>query len=47
MPLFLFHLLEFMDVDWEIDIEEVQKRWRDFDRWTQLVLKQTDRSTWS
>jgi biotin carboxylase len=40
VPLFLFHLLEFSDVEWEIDIEEVQTRWRDFDRWTQLVLKQ-------
>jgi biotin carboxylase len=41
VPLFLFHLLEFMDVDWECDIEQVQDRWRDFDRWSQLVLKQT------
>ncbi|MCZ3386836.1 MAG: biotin carboxylase [Actinomycetia bacterium] len=40
IPLFLFHMLEFSDVDWEIDIDAVQKRWRDFDRWTQLVLKQ-------
>ncbi len=40
VPLFLFHLLEFADVDWEIDIEDVQSRWSDFDRWTQLVLKQ-------
>jgi biotin carboxylase len=28
-PLFLFHILEFMDVDWEIDTTEVQKRWQD------------------
>lgn len=41
VPLFLFHLLEFMDVDWECDLEAVQARWRDFDRWSQLVLKQT------
>lgn len=41
VPLFLFHLLEFMDVDWECDIAAVQRRWRDFDRWSQLVLKQT------
>ncbi len=41
VPLFLFHLLEFMDVDWECDLEAVQSRWRDFDRWSQLVLKQT------
>jgi len=41
VPLFLFHLLEFMDVDWECDLTAVQARWRDFDRWSQLVLKQT------
>ena len=41
VPLFLFHLLEFMDVDWECDLEAIQARWRDFDRWSQLVLKQT------
>jgi biotin carboxylase len=40
VPLFLFHLLEFADVDWEIDLEAVQARWQDFDHWTQLVLKQ-------
>ncbi|MGB2840141.1 MAG: biotin carboxylase [Actinomycetes bacterium] len=40
VPLFLFHMLEFSDVEWDIDIESVQLRWRDFDRWTQLVLKQ-------
>ena len=26
-PLFLFHLLEFMDVDWELDLAAVQARW--------------------
>ena len=41
IPLFLFHLLEFMDVDWELDIDAVQERWRSFDGWSQLVLKQT------
>jgi hypothetical protein len=40
VPLFLFHLLEFADVEWEVDIEAVQARWEDFDHWTQLVLKQ-------
>jgi len=40
IPLFLFHLLEFADVDWELDLQAVQARWQDFDRWTQLVLKQ-------
>jgi len=40
VPLFLFHLLEFSDVDWDIDLDAVQARWGDFDHWTQLVLKQ-------
>jgi biotin carboxylase len=40
VPLFLFHLLEFADVEWELDLDAVQERWQDFDRWTQLVLKQ-------
>lgn len=41
-PLFLFHLLEFMDVDYEVDITEVQNRWTDYDHWSQLILKQTE-----
>lgn len=40
-PLFLFHLLEFLDVDWELDLEKVQARWADYDSWSQLILKQT------
>ena len=45
MPLFLFHLLEFMDVDYEIDVEELNARWAhpgNVDEWTQFILKQTD-----
>ena len=45
MPLFLFHLLEFMDVDYEIDVEELNRRWAhpgNLDEWTQFILKQTD-----
>lgn len=41
-PLFLFHLLEFMDVDWELDLAAVQARWADYDTWSQLILKQTE-----
>ncbi|WP_172330699.1 biotin carboxylase [Mangrovicoccus sp. HB161399] len=41
-PLFLFHLLEHLDVDYRIDLAEVQARWSDYDTWTQLVLKQTE-----
>jgi biotin carboxylase len=41
-PLFLFHLLEFMDVDYEIDLSEVQNRWNEYDHWSQLIMKQTE-----
>ena len=41
-PLFLFHMLEFMDCDWTVDLKEVQRRWNEFDAWSQIVLKQTD-----
>ena len=45
MPLFLFHLLEFMDVDYEIDVDELNRRWAqpgNVDEWTQFILKQTE-----
>ncbi len=45
MPLFLFHLIEFMDVDYEIDVDALNERWAqvtDLDEWTQFILKQTD-----
>ncbi|MFI7062378.1 biotin carboxylase [Kribbella sp. NPDC050124] len=43
VPLFLFHLLEFMDVDYEIDVAEINERWRELaavDVWAQLILKE-------
>ncbi len=42
VPLMLFHLLEFMDVDFKINLNQIQKRWEDYDSWTQLVLKHTE-----
>jgi biotin carboxylase len=45
MPLFLFHLLEFMDVDYDIDVDELNERWaqvHNLDEWTQFILKQTE-----
>ena len=45
MPLFLFHLLEYMDVDYEIDVDELNRRWAhpgNIDDWTQFILKQTE-----
>ncbi len=46
-PLFLFHLLEYMDIDFEIDVDELNARWSDpdnIDAWSQLVIKYTDDS---
>ncbi|MEX2529990.1 MAG: biotin carboxylase [Gemmatimonadota bacterium] len=43
-PLFLFHLLEWSDVDWELDVDELNARWADpqnVDSWSQLVIKHT------
>ena len=43
-PLFLFHLLEFSDVDFEFDVEALNERWSDadnIDSWSQLVIKHT------
>jgi hypothetical protein len=47
VPLFLFHLLEFLDVDYEIDVEEINDRWRELaavDVWAQLIMKEPDDS---
>src|SRR6201999_2470117 len=44
VPLFLFHLLEFMDVDFEIDVDEINERWSDLassDLWSQMIIKET------
>ncbi len=44
MPLILFHLLEWMDVDYTVDIDELNRRWalpENIDSWSQLVLKHT------
>ena len=46
-PLFLFHLLEFSDVPFELDIDELNARWADpdnIDGWSQLVIKHTEDS---
>lgn len=44
IPLFLFHLLEYLDVDYEIDVDDINRRWAQassVDVWSQLVLKET------
>ncbi len=43
VPLFLFHLLEFMDVDYEVNVDEINERWRELaavDVWAQLIMKE-------
>ena len=45
MPLFLFHLLEYMGVDYDVDIAEINARWAreiDVDVWSQIIVKETD-----
>jgi hypothetical protein len=45
VPLFLFHILEYMNVDFELDIDEINERWEELaaaDVWSQMVLKETD-----
>jgi hypothetical protein len=44
IPLFAFHLLEYFDVDFELDVEEINERWRELaaaDQWSQMVIKET------
>jgi hypothetical protein len=43
IPLFLFHLLEYMDVDYAIDVDVINERWRELaamDVWAQLIIKE-------
>jgi biotin carboxylase len=43
VPLFLFHLLEFMDIDYVIDVKEINERWLELaaiDVWAQLIMKE-------
>ncbi len=44
MPLFAFHLLEFMDVDFDFDLAEINDRWQALsgeDVWSQMIIKET------
>ena len=43
VPLFLFHLLEWMDVEYTLDVDEINDRWRELaavDVWAQLIMKE-------
>lgn len=47
IPLFLFHLLEFMGVDYTFDVDELNERWRELaavDVWAQLIMKEPNDS---
>ena len=44
IPLFLFHLLEYMAVAFVLDVDEINQRWKDLaalDVWSQIVMKET------
>jgi biotin carboxylase len=45
MPLFLFHLLEYLDLDYTVDIDEINERWSreaTVDVWSQIIIKETE-----
>jgi hypothetical protein len=44
MPLVLLHLAEYLDLDYELDVAEINDRWARtaaVDEWSQLVIKDT------
>ena len=45
IPLFLFHILEYLDVDYRVDVDEINQRWARLaadDVWSQLIIKQPE-----
>ena len=48
VPLFCFHLLEYMDVDFELDVEEINDRWQELaavDQWSHMIIKEISPQT--
>jgi hypothetical protein len=44
IPLFLFHLLEFMGVEYTLDVDEINERWESLasvDQWSHMIIKET------
>ncbi|WP_020532532.1 biotin carboxylase [Flexithrix dorotheae] len=44
-PLYLFHILEWMDVDYHLNIKQINQRWakpENIDNWGQMVIKHTE-----
>ncbi len=47
IPLFLFHLLEWMDQPYELNVKKLNRRWakkENVDSWGQLIIKHTDKT---
>ncbi|WP_449281416.1 biotin carboxylase [Leucobacter sp.] len=47
VPLFAFHLLEYSGIDFEIDVDEINRRWEELaseDEWSHMVIKHTSNS---
>lgn len=45
VPLFAFHLLEYSGIDFEVDIDEINRRWEELaseDEWSHMVIKHTE-----
>ena len=44
-PLFVFHILEWMDVDYKLNVNQLNTRWakqENIDGWSQLIIKHTE-----
>lgn len=44
-PLFVFHILEWMNQDYELDVKGINDRWsrqENIDEWSQLIIKHTE-----
>jgi biotin carboxylase len=44
-PLFVFHMMEWMDVDYQLNVKSINARWArqvNIDGWSQLVIKHTE-----
>lgn len=47
VPLFIFHLLEWMDVEYTLDLDSLSEKWSQadsMDSWSQLVIKHTHKT---
>lgn len=44
-PLFIFHILEWMGVEYNLNVDEINERWSrqsNIDEWSQLIIKHTE-----